>query len=222
MRKSLVFAVPFLAGVTMIVACASKKPNPPTTPTTPAADAGAAAPAGDAGTAMTDAGAAPVGGPVFFTGDAGPAPGPTGSTAPTGSAAPAITDQALDTAIDLAISTAAPKVAPKMAAEGTPGRATLKEGEHFNMVVNLMPNRCYTFVGFSPPGNVAQLDLKLMAMPLNVEAGKSAAADKAMPVMGKGAAAICPIMPVAVPYKIDAVATKGAGRIGVHVFARNK
>jgi hypothetical protein len=106
--------------------------------------------------------------------------------------------------------------------EGQPGRATLKEGEHFAMVVTLQPNRCYTVVGFSPPGSVSQLDLKLFSLPLNVEAGKSGAGDKAMPVMGKGGSPICPVLPIAVPYKIDAVATKGAGRIGIHVFARNK
>jgi hypothetical protein len=133
-----------------------------------------------------------------------------------------LTEAALDSAIDLAVTAAAPKVAPKMEREGQPARATLKEGEHFGMVVTLQPNRCYTVIGFSPPGNVAQLDLKLFSLPLNIEAGKSAAGDKAMPVMGKGGTAICPVLPVAVPYKIDAVATKGAGRIGLQVFARNK
>jgi hypothetical protein len=110
-----------------------------------------------------------------------------------------------------------------MEKEGPPGRATLKEGEHFSMMVNLAPNRCYTIIGNSPPGMVEKLDIKLYGPPLfNVEAGKSGATDKALPVIGKGTAALCPIIPLAVPYKIDVAATKGAGRIGVQLFARNK
>jgi len=132
-------------------------------------------------------------------------------------------DAALDAAIDLTITTASPKLAPKMEKEGQPGRATLKEGEHFSMMINLAPNRCYTIIANSPPGSVEKLDVKLYGPPLfNVEAGKSGATDKNMPVIGKGTAALCPILPLAVPYKVDVVATKGAGRIGVHVFARNK
>jgi hypothetical protein len=110
-----------------------------------------------------------------------------------------------------------------MEKEGQPGRATLTEGEHFSMMINFAPNRCYTIVGHSLPGSVEKLDMKLYGPPLfNVEAGKSGANDKNMPVIGKGTAALCPILPIPVPYKVDVVATKGAGRIGVHVFSRSK
>jgi hypothetical protein len=194
-------ALPLLP-LAVVMACSSDKP--PATPTPPVAqaDAGmeAAAPPPDAGTVI----AAPM--------EAG---------APEAGAA-SLTDTAFDAAIDLAITSAAGKLAPKMSSEGQPGRAWLKEGEHFGMVVNLQPNRCYTIIGNSPPGSVTQLDLKLQAMPLMIEAGKSSPSDKAMPVIGKGTAALCPILPVAVPYKIDAVATKGAGRIGIHVYSRAK
>ncbi len=37
-----------------------------------------------------------------------------------------------------------------------------------------------------------------------------------------GAKALCPISPIALPYKLDAVATKGAGRVGVKVYSRAK
>ena len=71
--------------------------------------------------------------------------------------------------------------------------------------------------------NVEKLDVKLYGPPLfNIEAGKSGATDKNLPVIGKGTTALCPIIPLAVPYKIDVAATKGAGRIGVQVYARNK
>lgn len=211
MRKSLATVLTLASAVAMSAACSSKKPSPPVTPAPPPViDAGLedAGQTGDAGTAMPEADA----GPTFFTG------GDAGALSP-----PSLGEAALDAAIDLAITTAAPKLAPKMDKEGQPGRATLKEGEHFSMMVNLAPNRCYTIIANSPPGAVEKLDVKLYGPPLfNVEAGKSGANDKNMPVIGKGTAALCPIIPLAVPYKIDVAATKGAGRIGVHVFARNK
>jgi hypothetical protein len=214
MRKTLAVLLPLSSVVAVFAACQNKPANPPVT--TPAPDAGApleAGPPADAAVAVAPAEAGAPVYPTFFTGDGGGASTPT---------TPAMTDAALDTAIDVAIAAMAPKAAPKMDKEGQPGRATLKEAEHFSMVVSLQPNRCYTFIGFSPPGSIAQLDLKLYAMPLNVEAGHSTAGDKAAPVMGKGGTAICPILPVAVPYKLDAVATKGAGRMGVYVYSRSK
>ena len=214
MRKSLATVLTLTSVVALFAACSSKKPNPPMTPSVPQADAGAEAGIDEAGAPLGDASAMPGAdaGPTFFTG---------GDAGATGSVA--LGEAALDSAIDLAVTTAAPKLAPKMDKEGQPGRATLKEGEHFAMMVNLAPNRCYTIIANSPPGSVEKLDLKLYGPPLfNIEAGKSGANDKNMPVIGKGTAALCPIIPLAVPYKIDVAATKGAGRVGVHVFARNK
>jgi hypothetical protein len=220
MRKSLIVLAPLLSAFALVGACSSKKPNPPITPTA-TTDAGLDGAAGDGGATATGDAAADAAlvatGPTFFTGDSG-SPSSSGGTT-----APVLTEQALDSAIDLAITTASAKLAPKMDKEGPAGRATLKEGEHFSMMIQLAPNRCYTFIGFSPPGSISQLDIKLYAPPLfNVESGKSSPADKAMPVIGKDKAALCPILPIAVPYKIDVGATKGAGRMGIQIFARNK
>ncbi|MDF2697451.1 MAG: hypothetical protein K0S65_5834 [Labilithrix sp.] len=209
MRKSLATILTLASAAALFTACSSKKPNPPVVPA-PTTDAGV----DDGGVTTLEAGVAADAGPPFFTtADAGTSvPGPA-----------TLNDAALDGVIDVAIATAAPKVAPKMEKEGAAGRATLREGEHFSMMVNLAPNRCYTIVGTSPPGNVEKLDVKLYGPPLfNIEAGKSGATDKNLPVIGKGTTALCPIIPLAVPYKIDVAATKGAGRIGVQVFARNK
>lgn len=210
MRKSL-FAAVSLLSVAVVAACSSKKPNPPVTPVA-TFDAGAGdaeAPVADAAAPLPDASS------PFFTGGSTTA-GDAGVVASLGEAA-------LDTGIDLAVTTAAVKAAPKMEKEGQPGRATLKEGEHFSMMITLSPNRCYTIIGSSLPGSVEKLDVKLYGPPLfNVEAGKSGATDKNLPVVGRGTTALCPLLPIAVPYKVDVVATKGAGRIGVHVFARNK
>lgn len=211
MRKSLLSLV-------LLAACGSNKAN-----VNASASLGGDAGPGDAGAvdaAMEEAGA-----------DAGMMDGgmDSGTGAYTsflpdgGMLQPAVPPEALDVAIDTAVNAQAGKLAPKMTLEGQPLRATLKEGERANMVVTMAPGKCYTFVAFSPPGNVAQLDLKLMTPPFyNVEAAKSGASDKNQPVIGKGTAAQCPVSPIAVPYRLDAIATKGAGRVGVYVFSRSK
>jgi hypothetical protein len=151
--------------------------------------------------------------------DAAPEAAPTA----TATVPPVDMGAAVDSAIDIAIKAAAAKDAPNMTQEGTSVVATVQAGQAHSQVVTLQPNRCYTIIGFSPPGQVAELELKLMAPPLyNMEAGKSGANDKAMPIIGKGKGALCPILPIPVPYRIDATAKKGGGRIGIQIFARNK
>jgi hypothetical protein len=205
------FALAFLAAAAAVVACSSNKPNPPMTPTT-TADAGAEAgvitapPPADAGAPAPTPSM-----PTFFT-DAG--------SAPTG---PAMTEQAMDVAIDALLAAAATKNAPKMAEEGTPGHQTMKEGDHFAMMVTLQPNRCYTVIATALPGTVTELEAQFYAPPFyTIGAGKSSPGDKALPIIGKGTAALCPVLPIAVPYKLDVVATKGAGRVGVKVYSRSK
>jgi hypothetical protein len=220
--KSLPLAVLLVTAGLVPAACSSKKPAPPVTPTV-TTDAGVEAGEGGAWTSM---GPGIEAGAPAASGSASGAPVASGSTsaAPSASAsAPAIAVEAIDAAIDLAVKAQGAKDAPGMTAEGQPGRQTLAEGDHFNMLVTLQPNRCYTILGFSPAGQVAQLELKLMAPPLyNIEAGRSGANDKNAPVIGRGKAALCPILPLPVAYKIDAIAKKGAGRVGIYVYAKNK
>ena len=203
MRKSLVFAVSGTLTVAMLMACSSKKDAVAPQPTW---DAGPMPPPGawDAAVAPPVDAAAPV------------------ATADAGAGLSAVTDAVADGAIDLVIGTASTKVAPKMDKEGATTHTTVKEGDHFGMAITMQPGRCYTIVGVAPPGSVTQLELKLLGVPLNNEAGRSAAADKTMPVIGKGTAALCPVLPIPMPYKIDAAAVKGAGRIGIQVFSRAK
>lgn len=146
-----------------------------------------------------------------------------GATSPAPPEGTNLVEVALDAAIDLGLNTQAAQAAPGMTPVGAPGRATLTEGEHFGMMVNLEPNKCYTVLGFSPTGQVTELDLKLMAPPLfNIQAGASGANEKNQPVIGKGKAALCPFLPVAIAYKLDVTAKKGAGRIGVQLYERIK
>ena len=204
----------FLVGSAVIVACSSKTNPPPVTASVSTTnDAGAppnAGPMTNGPPPIADAGG-PVMPPFFTNADAG-APPPA-----------AMTDQAADLAIDAILTATATKNAPKMAEVAPVGRQTMKEGDHLVMMINLEPNKCYTIIGTSLPGMVTQLDLNLLGPPFyNVSAGASGKTDKAIPIIAKGTAALCPISPVALPYKLDAVATKGAGRIGVKVYSRAK
>lgn len=210
-----------LLALVLLSACGSNKAN-----INASASLNADAGAGDGGT--TDAAAMMTGdGGMMDGGGADVAPeagSPYGAFLPDGGLAPpVIPPEGLDVAIDTAVNAQAGKLAPKMTLEGQPLRATLKQGERANMVVTMAPGKCYTFVAFSPPGNVTQLELKLMMPPFyNVEAAKSGATDKNQAVIGKGAASQCPVSPIAVPYRLDAIATQGAGRVGVYVFSRSK
>jgi len=215
MNRTLAISSLFV-GASIIVACSSKTNPPPVTASvSTSADAGAPQ---DAGPVMApppavDAGGGPTLPPFFTNNDAG-------SSAPPPAA---MTDQAADLAIDAILAATATKNAPKMTEVAPAGRQTMKEGDHLVMMINLEPNKCYTIIGTTLPGMVTQLDLKLFGPPFyNAEAGKSGAADKALPIIAKGTAALCPISPVALPYKLDAAATKGAGRIGVKVYSRAK
>jgi hypothetical protein len=211
MHKPLALVALAVTVAALPLACSKKQNPPPVTPTV-TADAGADADGGDeGGLALAGEGGAPEAGLPVATGDAGPL------------GLPSVAAEAMDGAIDLAIKAAAASAAPKMSPEGAAGRATLAEGGHFSMMVTMAPNRCYTVVGFSPLGQIQTLDIKLMAPPLfNVVAGTSGAKDKNTPVLGRGKQALCPIVPIPVPYKLDVEAKKGAGRMAVQVFARNK
>ncbi|MBX3228056.1 MAG: hypothetical protein KIT84_27475 [Labilithrix sp.] len=211
MNRTIVISSSVLLAAAIVAACKSNPP--PVNVSVGAQDAGA--PPDEAGV-ITAPPAEDAGGPVappFFTGE------DAGGAAP----APALTEQAMDVAIDALLATASAKSAPKMSETGQPGRQTMKEGDHLVMMVTLEPNKCYTIIGTSLPGTVTQLDIKLYGPPFyNVEAGQSGANDKALPVLAPGAKALCPISPIALPYKLDAVATKGAGRVGVKVYSRAK
>lgn len=215
MRKSLPLVVLFAAATVALVPVACGK-----TPEVPQAsfdggfgfgvpEGGAPAEAGGPmalGTVPTDAGAA----------DAAPEAG-----AAVDAGAPLLA-AGVDAALDAAIVAQAAKDAPGMTSEGTVGHETLQQGGHFGMLVTMQPGRCYTVIAMSAPLQVSELDVKLLMLPLNVEAGRSPATDKNPAVLGKGKAATCPISPIAVPYKVDVAARKGAGRIAVAVFSRAK
>ena len=195
------------ASAAVPIACSKKQPVVPTMTVDAGIGDGGLPEAGDAGMiAIADAGA-----------DA--APVASASASPSSSAA---LGPALDLAIDTAIQAAALKNAPGMAVEGTVNHQTVAEGASFNQLVTMQPGRCYTIIAMSAPLQVSTLEVKLLAPPLfTVEAGRSGATDKNPAVLGKGKGT-CPILPIAVPYRIDTLARKGAGRVGVAVYSKAK
>jgi hypothetical protein len=109
-----------------------------------------------------------------------------------------------------------------MALEGSAYRETLGPNGHLNAIVTLQPSRCYTIIGYSPKEGVTQLDLQLLAPPLFNIPTNRAPSPKNEAIIGKGKEALCPVSLVPIPYKVDAVASKGTGRVGVYLFSRNK
>ena len=212
MLKSLPLAVLLAAAVLVPSACGKKDAAVPT----PTVDAGLAY---GGGGAAPDSGSLPV---ATVAPSASGAPSGSASAGPAGSGV-ALASAALDAAIDAALQAQAAKDAPGMSLEGQPGRVTLAEGGTFNMVVTLQPGHCYTIVAMSAPLQVSQLEVKLLAPPLfNVEAGRSAPGDKNPAVLGRGKSMTCPLAPIAIPYRIDVTARKGAGRVAVALLSKTK
>ena len=202
MRKSLPLVALLATAAFVPMACGKKDPVVPAM----TVDAGIGDASADAAPAVVEAGAP----------DAAPSAASSGSAAGIGASA-------LDAAIDLGIQAQAAKDAPGMTVEGTVNHTTLAEGAVFNTLVTLQPGRCYTIIAASAPLQVSTVEVKLLAPPLfNIEAGRSGATDKNPAVLGKGKTATCPISPIAIPYRVDVIARKGAGRIGVAVFSRAK
>ncbi len=114
------------------------------------------------------------------------------------------------------------KHAPGMAPEGQMAKGTLQEGGHSQFLMTLMPGKCYTIVGFSPSGQIKDLDLNLLAPPFfTLLAGQDGMNDNTA-VLGKAPQPMCPFIPFAVAYKVDIFAKKGAGAFAVQALSKNK
>jgi hypothetical protein len=114
------------------------------------------------------------------------------------------------------------KAAPGMQAEGQIAKGQLQEGGHLAFMIPMQAGKCYALVGFSPPGQIADVDLNLLSPPFyNVLSGQDLTHDNA-PVIGRAPNAMCPVVPLPLNYKVDIVARKGAGQVGVQLFSKSK
>jgi hypothetical protein len=124
--------------------------------------------------------------------------------------------------VDAGIKVAALMEAKGMQPEGSQAKGQLAEGGHLEFMVPMQAGKCYTLIGFSPPGQVRNLDLNLLAPPFyNLLAGQDTSDDNT-PVIGKSPNPMCPIVPVPLNYKVDIVARAGSGQVGVQLFSRVK
>lgn len=115
---------------------------------------------------------------------------------------------------------AAAQYAPGMSPDGQVAKGNLSEGGHVGFVVNMEPTKCYTIVAYG--AGVVDLDVNLLAPPLyNFLAGQDGMAGPTA-VIGAAPRPMCPILPVAVPYKVDLYAKKGGGQVAAQLYSKPK
>lgn len=200
----------------------STAPTTPPAPTAPAPTAAATATAPATATASAapapSASSAPSLADILTTD-----PAKAGAIASAAASANAATLQAPGSlpAVETGLKATAAKTAPGMTPDGQLAQGDLKEGDHLTMMVTLQPGKCYAIVGYSAPGSgVKDLDLRLLAPPFyTMIAGEDVTDDNA-PTIGKTPNAMCPVVPVGIPYKVDIASEKGAGKVGVMLFSK--
>jgi hypothetical protein len=137
------------------------------------------------------------------------------------SAAPARTQPASAVGdLSKGLASIANKAAPGMKPDGAVATGTLKEGDHLSWSVTLAPGKCYAIIGYSPTGEIQDLDLHVLSPPFfTMMAGEDTTDDNA-PVVGSAPNPMCPVVPVQLPYKVDITAQKGAGHAAVQLFSK--
>ena len=228
---ALFLALTAVAAAPFIAACGGSN-NPPQNP-----QAGANCPPGAApgypGCTPGGPGGVPPGGTYPPPGPGGtyPPPGPGGTyptaTAPTAPptqpTAPTPTPTAPPPiggdAVDVAIKGIAMMYAPGMQPEGQRVNLSVMEGKDASTSISLQGGKCYTIIGVGQ--GVMSLEMQL-ALPLMTAPVGSDASATPNATIGKGAAAVCPITPLPVPYTLRVIARKGSGSVGVQVFSKLK
>ncbi len=123
--------------------------------------------------------------------------------------------------VEAGLKLSAAKNAVGMQPEGQIAKGQLQEGGHLTFLVPMTAGKCYTILGFSPPGQIKNVDLNLLAPPLYMMLSGQDTTDNNMPVVGKGNQPMCPIIP-GLQYKVDIVARSGSGNVGAQVYSKNK
>jgi hypothetical protein len=123
---------------------------------------------------------------------------------------------------DVGLKAHAMRVAPGMQPDGDELKQNLQQGQHAVMMVTLQAGKCYTLVGFSAPGAVADVDLNLLAPPLYMTLAGQDLTHNNTPVIGAHPGEMCPVIAFPLQYKLDVVANKGSGIVAVQLFSKNK
>lgn len=129
---------------------------------------------------------------------------------------------ALGDPADVGLKAAAVRYAPLMIPEGAAYKDTLTAGGHKAFDVTLAGNKCYTIIAYSPPNNIADVDLHLLVPPFyNMDAGHDDS-NASTAAIGKAPAPICPFTLIPIPYRVDVSAKAGQGRVVVQVYSKSK
>lgn len=121
--------------------------------------------------------------------------------------------------VDSGLRDAAAKYAAGMTPDGEIAKGTLTEGGHLGFIVKMEPTKCYTIVAYG--AGIEDLDLFLLVPPFYNLLGAHDVTTGPTAVIG-GSPKMCPISPIAVPYKIDMHARKGGGTVVAQVFSKPK
>jgi hypothetical protein len=114
------------------------------------------------------------------------------------------------------------KSAPGMQPDGDELKQTLNEGQHAVMMITMQAGKCYTVVGYSAPGAVADVDLNMLAPPLYMTLAGQDLTHNNTPTIGGGSGAMCPVIAFPLQYKLDVFARKGSGVVAVQLFSKPK
>lgn len=122
-------------------------------------------------------------------------------------------------AVDQGLRDAAAKYASGMAPASEIAKGNLTEGAHLGFIAQLEPGKCYTIVAYG--AGVEELDLYLLVPPFYNLLGAHDVSSGPSAVIG-ASPKMCPISPIAIPYKIDMHARKGGGPVAAQVFSKSK
>jgi hypothetical protein len=226
---ALIAVAPFAA--TAVLACGGSDTPPPATPVSPATSAPpteSASPATSAAPSSsgpaTAASAAPSASanPLATILTTDPAQLAAIAAAAANAAAPKTQPAGSNKELESGLVASAAKVAPGMKPDGDLAAGTLKEGERLAWSVTMSPGKCYAIVGWSPKGEIKDLDLHVLGPPLYTMLTGEDETDDNAPVVGRTPNAMCPILEVGMPYKVTLTAEKGAGRAAVQLFSKAK
>jgi len=129
--------------------------------------------------------------------------------------------------VELGLKAAAARYASGEQPEGQIAKGSLQEGgQHLSFSYTLDAGKCYTILGYSPAGQVKDLDLYLLAPPFynpaipGGVAGQDTTHDNT-PTVGASPHPMCPVIP-GLSYKVDISSRSGSGNVGVQVYSKPK
>jgi hypothetical protein len=112
--------------------------------------------------------------------------------------------------------------APGMQPEQNGLEQQLQQGQHAVIMFTMQAGKCYSIVGFSPPGGVQDLDLNLLAPPLYMTLAGQDLTHNNTPVIGSASQPMCPVIAFPLQYKLDVFARQGSGMVAVQLYSKNK